>query len=123
MRSSLQETLAQLLTMEGVRTVALVDIASGMVVRSAGEQDVGLAAAAASVADEARAAREALGPRRPAGELDEMSAVTESRLQLAKILRSRPGEGLLLFIDMDRARANVALASLRVGQLAPAVLA
>jgi len=122
-RSSLQETLAQLLTMEGVRTVALVDIASGMVVRSAGEQDVGLAAAAASVADEARAAREAMGPRRPAGELDEMSAVTESRLQLAKILRSRPGEGLLLFIDMDRARANVALASLRVGQLAPAVLA
>jgi hypothetical protein len=65
-RSSLQETLAQLLAMEGVRTVALVDIASGMVVRSAGEQDVGLAAAAASVADEARAAREALGPRRPA---------------------------------------------------------
>ena len=115
--------LAQLLAMEGVRTVALVDIASGMVVRSAGEQDVGLAAAAASVADEARAAREALGPRQPAGELDEMSAITESRLQLAKILHSRPGEGLLLFIDMDRARANVALASLRVGQLAPAVLA
>lgn len=123
MRSSVQEVLAQLLAMEGVRTVALVDIASGMVVRSAGEQDVGLAAAAASVADEARAAREALGPRQPAGELDEMSAITESRLQLAKILHSRPGEGLLLFIDMDRARANVALASLRVGQLAPAVLA
>ena len=123
MRSSVQEVLAQLLAMEGVRTVALVDIASGMVVRSAGEQDVGLAAAAASVADEARAAREALGPPRMAGELDEMSAVTESRLQLAKILRSRPGEGLLLFVDMDRARANVALASLRVGQLAPAVLA
>lgn len=122
-RSSLQETLAQLLAMEGVRTVALVDIASGMVVRSAGEQDVGLAAAAASVADEARAAREALGPRQPAGELDEISAMTESRLQLAKILLSRPGEGLLLFIDMDRARANVALASLRAGQLAPAMLA
>lgn len=109
--------------MEGVRTVALIDIASGMIIRAAGEQEAGLAAAAASLADEARAAREALGPHRPAGELDEMSVVTESRLQLAKILRTRPGEGLLLFIDMERARANVALASLLVGQLAPAVLA
>ena len=67
MRSSLQEAIARLLAMEGVLTVALIDIASGMVVRSAGEQGAGLAGAAASVADEARAAREALGPRgRPA---------------------------------------------------------
>jgi hypothetical protein len=80
-------------------------------------------AAAASVADEARAARGALGPRQPAGRLDEIVVVTESRLHLAKILQDQLGEGFLLFVDMDRARANVALASLRVGQLAPAVLA
>jgi hypothetical protein len=123
MESSLQEALQRILTMEGVRTVALIDIASGMVVRSAGEQDAGLSAAAASVADEARAARCVLGPRQPAGQLDEIAAVTESRLHLAKVLRDQPGEGFLLFVDMDRARANVALATLRVGQLAPAVLA
>jgi len=121
--SSLQEGLHQILAMEGVRTVALIDVASGMVVRCAGEQDAGFPAVAASVADEARAAREALGPRQVAGALDEIAAVTESRLHLAKVLRDRPGEGFLLFVDMDRARANVALASLRVGQLAPAVLA
>jgi hypothetical protein len=123
MGSSLQDALQRILIMEGVRTVALVDIASGMVVRSAGEQDAGLPAAAASVADEARAARGALGSRHPGGELDEIAAVTQSRLHLAKILQDRPGEGFLLFVDMDRARANVALASLRLGQLAPAVLA
>jgi len=109
--------------MEGVRTVALIDIASGMVVRSAGDQDPGFPALAASVADEARAAREALGPRQPAGELDEIAAATTSRLHLSKILRDRPGEGFLLFVDMDRARANIALASRQVGQLASAVLA
>lgn len=123
MRSGLQEAIDQVLTVEGVRTVALIDIASGMVVRSAGEQGADFPAAAASVAGEARAAREALGPRSPAGELDEIAVVTESRLQLAKILRSQPEEGFLLFVDMDRARVNVALASLQVGQLAPAVLA
>jgi hypothetical protein len=123
LRSSLQEALHQLLAVEGVRTVALIDIASGMVIRSAGEPGTGLRAAAASVADEARAARGALGPRSLAGELDEIAVVTESRLHLAKVLRSQPGEGFLLFADIDRERANLALASLRIGQLAPAVLA
>jgi hypothetical protein len=123
MESSLQEALHRILTMEGVRTVALIDIASGMAVRCAGEQDASFPAVAASVADEARLAREALGPREPAGKLDEIAVVTESRLHLAKVLREQPGEGLVLFVDMDRARANVALASRQLGQLAPAVLA
>jgi hypothetical protein len=110
------------MAVDGVRTVALIDVATGMVVRSAGEQDAGWPAAAASVAAEARAARGALGPRL-SGELDEIAVVTQHRLHLAKILSGGPGEGFLLFVDLDRLRANVALASLRVGQLAPSVLA
>jgi hypothetical protein len=31
--------------------------------------------------------------------------------------------GVLLFVDLDRTRGNMALASLRAGQLAPAILA
>ena len=123
MASSLQEALHQVLAVEGVRTVALIDIASGMVVRAAGEQVAGLATAAASVADEARAARALLGPRHPAGELDEIAVVTQSRLHLAKVLQDQPGEGLLLFVDLDRGRSNMGLAALRVGEVAPAVLA
>ena len=123
MKSGLQEALHRVLAVDGVRTVALIDVATGMIVRSAGEQDAGLPAAAASVADEARAARGALGPRRPSGELEELAVVTQNRLHLAKILRDEPGEGFLLFVDLDRLRANVALASLLVGQVAPSVLA
>jgi hypothetical protein len=123
MRSSLEEAIDQVLAVEGVRTVALIDIASGMVVRSAGERGADFPVAAASVADEARAARGALGPRSTAGQLDEIAVMTGSRLHLAKILQDGPDEGFLLFVDMDRARVNVALASLQVGQLAPAVLA
>jgi hypothetical protein len=33
------------------------------------------------------------------------------------------GDGMVLFVDLDRSRINVALASLRVGQAAQAVLA
>lgn len=121
--SSLTESLHQVMAVEGVRVAALIDIATGMVVRAAGEQGKDFPAAAASMADEARTARAVLGPGRPGGDLDEISMVTEGRLHLAKVLDSRLGEGLLLFVELDRARVNIALASLQVGQLAPAVLA
>jgi hypothetical protein len=121
--SSLTESLGQVMAVDGVRAAALIDIATGMVVQSAGEEGPGFPAAAVSMADEARMARAALGPGRPGGDLDEISLVTGSRLHLSKVLGSRLGEGLLLFVDLDRARANIALASLQVGRLAPAVLA
>jgi hypothetical protein len=120
--SRLQESLRHFLTVEGVRTAALIDVATGMIVRSVGKPDPDLPATAACVADEARAARSALGAGRPAGDLVEITTVTGSRLQVSKILQGEPGEGLLLFVDLERDKSNVGLASLRIGQLAPAVL-
>jgi hypothetical protein len=98
--SSLTESLGQVMAVDGVRAAALIDIATGMVVQSAGEEGPGFPAAAVSMADEARMARAALGPGRPGGDLDEISLVTGSRLHLSKVLGSR-----------------------LVGRLAPAVLA
>jgi hypothetical protein len=121
--SRLTESLRQVMAVDGVRAAALIDIATGMVVQSAGHEGTDFPAAAVSMADEARMARAVLGPGRPGGDLDEISLVTGSRLHLSKVLGSRLGEGLLLFVDLDRTRANIALASLQVGRLAPAVLA
>ena len=121
--ASLIDSLRQVMAIDGVRSAALVDIATGMVVRSAGEEDTEFMAAAARMADEARLARAALGPGRPGGDLEEISVVTARRVHLSKVLGTRLGEGMLLFVDVDRTRVNIALASLQVGQLAPAVLA
>jgi hypothetical protein len=121
--STLQESLRSLLAVEGVRTAALIDVATGMIVRSVGKPDPDLPATAACLADEARAVRGAVGVGGPAGDLVEIATVTGSRLQLSRILQDRPGEGLLLFVDLERGKSNIALASLRAGQLAPAVLA
>jgi hypothetical protein len=121
--SGLKESLGKILRVEGVRTVALIDIATGMVVRSVGAQDARFTAVAAGVADEARLTRSALGPVRPDDDLEEISVTTTGSLHLSKILETRLGEGLLLFVDLDRTRSNSALASLLVGQVAPAVLA
>ena len=121
--SSLTESLRQVMAVDGVRSAALIDVATGMVVRSVGEEGTDFPAAAAGLAEETRMARAALGPGRPGGDLDEIFLVTEGRLHLTKVLSSRLGEGMLLFVDLDRARVNIALASLRVGQLAPEILA
>jgi predicted regulator of Ras-like GTPase activity (Roadblock/LC7/MglB family) len=121
--ASLTDSLRQVMALDGVRAAALVDIATGMLVRSEGEEGTDLPAVAATMADEVRLARSALGPGRPGGDLEEISLVTAGRVHMTKILGARLGEGIFLFVDVDRARVNMALASLRVGELVPAVLA
>jgi hypothetical protein len=117
--SSLHESLHEVLAMEGVRIAALIDIATGMIVRSAGKVSTDLSVAAACIAEEVRVARDASGGE----DLDEIAVVTGTRLQVSRVLRSEPGEGLVLFVDLERGKSNPALASLQVGRLAPAVLA
>lgn len=121
--SSLADSLDQVMAIQGVRAAALIDIETGMIVQSAGVAEAGFPVAAASMADEARRARTSAGPGQPGGDLDEISLVTTSRMHLSKVLGTRPGDGLLLFVDLDRNRVNMGLATLQVRQLAPAVLA
>ena len=64
--SGLSESLHRILEIDGARTVALVDVGTGMIVDSAGEEPAGLTAAAASLADEARLAGGARAPSTPA---------------------------------------------------------
>lgn len=119
----LNESLRRILEAEGAHAVALIDVGTGMVVGSAGDQPAGFPAAAASLADEARLAGSALGAGSPGGDLEELVLVTESRFHLVKILNRWPDEGLLLFLELDRARTNLALATLQLAQAGPAVLA
>jgi hypothetical protein len=121
--ASLTDSLRQVMALDGVRAAALVDIATGMVVRSEGEEGTDLPAVAVTMADEVRLARSALGPGRPGGDLEEISLITAGRVHMTKVLGARLGEGIFLFVDVDRTRVNMALASLRVGELVPAILA
>jgi hypothetical protein len=121
--SGLKESLGRVLAVEGVRTVALIDIATGMVVRSVGARDARFAVTAAGIANEARLVRATLGSRQPGDEVEEISLTAADSLHLSKILDNQLGDGLLLFVDLDRARSNVALASRLVGEAASVVLA
>ncbi len=121
--SVLDESLHRVLTTDGARSAALIDVGTGMVVRSAGDVAVGLPAAAVTMADEARSATWSLGPAQPGGDLEEVAVLTAGRFHLLRLLEFRRGEGLLLFVDFDRSLTNFALATLQVAQIAPALLA
>jgi hypothetical protein len=119
----LSESLHRVLDVPGARTAALVDIGTGMVVCSAGDGGAAFPAAAAGLAGEARSAMSAFGPVGQGGDLDEVAVLTGSRFLLSKVVDSRAGEGLLLFVDFGRAQTNMALAAWQVGQAASALLA
>jgi hypothetical protein len=119
---SLSESLDQVMTIQGARAAALIDIATGMILQSVGQFAGDFPAAAAGLADEAQNARGLPGAEDD-GDLDEISLITASRLQVSTVVGQRSGEGLLLFVDLDRARVNMALALRRIGQLALQVLA
>jgi hypothetical protein len=121
--SVLDESLHRVLTTDGARGAALIDVGTGMVVLSAGEVGTGLPDAAASMADEARSATWSLGPAQPGGDLEEITIATAGRFHLLRLLEWRRDGGLLLFVDFDRSLTNFALATLQVGQIAPALLA
>ncbi len=122
-RSVLDESVRRVLRVDGARAAVLIDAGTGMIVGSAGDLSPGLPEAAASMAREVRAAAGAGGSESPAGALEEISVMTQQHCQLIEVLELRRGEGLLLFVDVDRSVTNVALAGLQVRQLVSGLLA
>lgn len=121
---SLSESLHEVLAVEGAAAAAIIDAGTGMIVSAAGRQPAALPpGAAASLAEEARAASAALGPSCPAGSPEEILAVTASRIHLLRVLSRWQGDSLLLYVDLDRGRTNLALAAQQVARAAAAVLA
>jgi hypothetical protein len=118
----LSQYLNQILRANGAKPAALVDVATGMVIRAAGQAGTALRDAAVGVADEARLASAALGGAGTGGQLEEILMVTRDRFQLLKVLDWRQGDGLLLVVDLERAGTNLGLAAWEVSQAAADVL-
>lgn len=120
--SSLSGSLTRVLQIGGVQAAAVIDIGTGMVLGAGGAGLGGLADAAPSLAEEARLAIRAGGPDHLGGELEEIALATASRVTLTRVLEYGRGEGLLLFVDIDLAQTNAALAGWELYRLWPDLL-
>ena len=119
--SVLDESIRQILSVEGTRSAAVIDAGTGMIVCSAGALDPGIPEAAAAMAEEARAVGSA-EPGSAQGALEEIATMSDRWCHLLEVLEFRRGEGLLLYVDVDRSMTNVALAGLQVRKLIPGLL-
>ncbi len=120
--SVLDESLREVLRIDGARAAVLIDAATGMIVASAGDLNAGLPEAAASMAEEIRIVAGTHGLVFAAGAVEEIALLTEQRCHLLEVLDPGTGADLLLFVDVDRSLTNVALAGLQVRQLLPGLL-
>ncbi len=120
--SVLDESIRKILSIEGARAAVVIDAGTGMIVCSAGELSPGIPVAAVSLAQEVLAAGsgqfESAG-----GAVEEIATMSGTWCHLMEVLELRRGEGLLLFVDVDRSMTNVALAGLQLRRLIPGLLA
>ncbi|MEU9720154.1 hypothetical protein [Streptomyces sp. NPDC047976] len=105
---SLKEAMTSI---EGALGVALVDYASGMALGTlGGGKDLDLTVAAAGNTDVIRAKTRTMDMLGMQDEIEDMLITLGGQYHLIRIRRSRAGGGLFLYLVLDRARSNLAMA-------------
>ena len=112
--SSINDTLAQLEKIDGFLGAALVDCDSGMSLGSVGGNgSLNLEVAAAGNTEVMRAKRKTMASLNLRDEIEDMLITLGKQYHLIRPLRSRPG--VFFYLALDRARANLAMARLTLG--------
>ncbi|MFE9422403.1 hypothetical protein ACFYNO_05490 [Kitasatospora sp. NPDC006697] len=107
-----EQALKEALTIDGALGVALVDLSSGMALGTLGHAaDLDLTLAAAGSTDLVRATRRANElQNRPGEATEDILTTLTHQYHLIRPLTGPGGEGLFLYLVLDRARSNLALA-------------
>ncbi len=112
MASNIETILKDAMTsIEGVIGVALVDYTSGMALGTiGGGKDLDLTVAAAGNTDVVRAkvrTMEMLGLK---DEIEDILITLGAQYHLIRLLGKRQGQGMFLYLALDKSRANLAMA-------------
>ncbi|MFE0646934.1 hypothetical protein [Streptomyces sp. NPDC058877] len=98
-------------SIDGALGVALVDYTSGMALGTlGGGKDLDLTVAAAGNTDVIRAKVRAMEMLGLQDDLEDVLITLGSQYHLIRLLRSRSGSGLFLYLVLDKAKSNLAMA-------------
>ncbi|MFG2222362.1 hypothetical protein [Streptomyces sp. NPDC048644] len=115
MESALSEAMSNI---DGAIGIALVDYTSGMSLATLGDNHaLDIDAAAAGITDVVRAKLRTMEMLELQGSIEDMLITLTSQYHLLRPLTGRKGNGLFLYLVLDRKRANLALARRRLAQL------
>lgn len=108
--SNVNETLKSALEIDGAIAALLVDHESGMTLGSAGGGTLDLEIAAAGNTDVVRAELRTLARLGLDDAPEDILVTLGSQFHLLRLLQSKNGSGLFLYLVLDRSRANLAMA-------------
>ncbi|WP_035847193.1 hypothetical protein [Kitasatospora azatica] len=109
--AGVENALQEALTIEGALGAALVDIGSGMALGSLGHAaDLDLTLAAAGSTDVVRATVRAVELQGRAEVMEDILTTLTHQYHLIRPLTGAGGQGLFLYLVLDRARSNLAMA-------------
>ncbi|WP_235560057.1 hypothetical protein [Microbacterium sp. Leaf159] len=108
--SSLDDALQQLLAIEGATGAAIVDYGSGMALAQGGNPSFDLGIAAAGNSNVVRAKLATMRDLGVTDEIDDILITLSSQYHLINVLNTKSANGLFIYLVLNRAAANLALA-------------
>lgn len=108
--SSLDEALRQLLSIEGATGAAIVDYSSGMALAQGGNPQFDLGVAAAGNSNVVRAKLATMRDLGVTDEIEDILITLSSQYHLINVLNTQNASGLFIYLVLNRASANLALA-------------
>jgi hypothetical protein len=110
--------LKEAMQIEGAIGVALVDYTSGMALGTLGStKELDLTVAAAGNTDVVRAKMRTLDLLKLKDEIEDILITLGTQYHLIRPLRSRGGQGLFLYLALQKSRANLAMARHQVRKI------
>ncbi|MCM3302153.1 hypothetical protein [Streptomyces pseudogriseolus] len=110
--ASVEVSLKEIMTsVEGALGAAVVDYSSGMALGTmGGGKDLDLAVAAAGNTDVIRAKVRTMELLGLTGQIEDILITLESQYHLIRLVTGRSGNGLFLYLVLDKSRSNLAMA-------------
>jgi hypothetical protein len=116
--STLDESIKQLLAIEGATGAAVVDYSSGMALAQGGNPGFDLGVAAAGNSNVVSAKLRTMAELSVDGDIEDILITLGTQYHLINVLNSSGSRGLFVYLVLDRTYANLALARHKLKNLA-----
>jgi hypothetical protein len=119
--STLDESIKQLLSIEGATGAAVVDYSSGMALAQGGSPGFDLGVAAAGNSNVVSAKLRTMADLHVDSDIEDILITLGSQYHLINVLNSGGAKGLFVYLVLDRTYANLALARHKLNNLAKGI--
>ena len=117
MAKNVDESLADVMNIKGALGAALVDYTSGLTLGTAGGGQINLDVAAAGNTEVVKAKMAVMKELSIEGGIEDILITLQEQLHLIRLLQGSEGEGLFLYLALNKEQANLAMARHQLGSI------